>query len=62
MIEAIFTVHGVGLLAWESIARSDFEVMQAIVLILACIFIALTLVADLLNAFLDPRIRVTESG
>lgn len=62
VIEAIFTVHGVGLLAWESIARSDFEVMQAVVLILACIFIALTLVADLLNAFLDPRIRVTESG
>jgi peptide/nickel transport system permease protein len=32
--------------------------MQAIVLVLACIFIVLTFLADMLNAFLDPRIRV----
>jgi len=32
--------------------------MQAIVLILSMIYILLTFLADLLNAFLDPRIRV----
>ncbi len=32
--------------------------MQAIVLILACFYILLTYLADMLNAFLDPRIRV----
>ncbi len=32
--------------------------MQAIVLILAMIYILLTLGADLLNALIDPRIRV----
>ena len=30
----------------------------AIVLILACIYVVLTLLADMLNAVLDPRIRV----
>ena len=42
----------------ESIARSDFPTVQAIVLILSLFYIVLTFLADLLNAFLDPRIRV----
>ena len=54
----IFSINGLGRLAWQSIERSDFAVMQAIVLILACFYIMLTFLADLLNAFLDPRIRV----
>ena len=40
-----------------NIARNDFPVVQAIVLVLAMIYIGLTLAADLLNAFLDPRLR-----
>src|SRR5712675_2235217 len=56
VIESVFALHGVGYLGLESISRADFPVVQAIVLILAAIYIVLTLVADLLNAFLDPRI------
>jgi len=58
VIETIFALHGVGYLAMESIARSDFPTVQAIVLILSLFYIVLTFLADLLNAFLDPRIRV----
>jgi len=58
VIETIFALHGLGFLAWESITRADVPVVQAIVLILSCVFIMLTLLADLLNAYLDPRIRV----
>jgi len=58
VIEAVFSLHGLGYLAWEAIARNDYPVMQAIVLILAMIYILLTLGADLLNALIDPRIRV----
>jgi peptide/nickel transport system permease protein len=57
VIEAVFSLQGLGQLAWESIARNDFPVVQAIVLVLAMIYIGLTLAADLLNAFLDPRLR-----
>ncbi|QRE73547.1 ABC transporter permease [Methylobacterium aquaticum] len=57
VIEAVFSLQGLGQLAWESIARNDFPVVQAIVLVLAMIYIALTLAADLLNALLDPRLR-----
>jgi peptide/nickel transport system permease protein len=57
VIEQVFALHGVGYLAWESISKNDYPVVQAVVLVLACIYVLLTLIADLLNAFLDPRLR-----
>jgi peptide/nickel transport system permease protein len=58
VIETIFNINGLGFLAWESIQRADLPVMQAIVLVLSIFYILLTFVSDLVNAFLDPRIRV----
>ena len=58
IIESIFALHGIGQLAWESIARADFPTMQAIVLVLSLIYVGLNLIGDLINAWLDPRIRV----
>ena len=57
VIETVFALHGVGYLGWESIAKNDFPVVQAVVLVLAVIYIGLTLLADILNALLDPRLR-----
>jgi len=57
VIESVFSLPGVGFLAWESISKNDFPVVQAVVLLLAVVYIALTLFADLLNAALDPRLR-----
>ncbi len=57
VIESVFSLPGLGFLAWESISKNDFPVVQAVVLLLAVIYIALTLFADLLNAALDPRLR-----
>ncbi len=58
VVESVFALNGVGLLAWNAIQRSDFPVVQAIVLIVAFLFVVLNLLADLINALLDPRIRV----
>ena len=58
VIETIFAINGLGFLAWESIQRADLPMMQAIVLVLSVFYILLTLLADMLNAWLDPRIRV----
>ena len=58
VIETIFAINGLGFLAWESIQRADLPMMQAIVLVLSIIYIVLTFLADMLNAWLDPRIRV----
>lgn len=59
VIETIFSLKGLGYLAWESIQRSDIEVIQAILLVISVTYAILTLVADLINAALDPRIRIS---
>lgn len=59
VIESIFALHGAGYLAWESIGRLDLPVIQAIVLVFSLFYIVLTFLSDLLNAWLDPRIRVS---
>ena len=58
VIETIFAMHGVGYLAWQSISQNDYPVVQAIVLTVSSIYVVLTLVADLLNGAIDPRIRI----
>ena len=58
VVESVFALHGIGYLAWESIGRSDLPVVQAIVLLLSMIYVFLTFLSDILNAVLDPRIRM----
>jgi peptide/nickel transport system permease protein len=58
VIETVFSLKGVGYLAWQSIQRADIEVIQAILLVIAAAYALLTLLADVLNAALDPRIRI----
>jgi len=57
VIETVFALQGIGYLAWESISRRDFPVVQGILLVVALFYVVLTLLTDLLNAWLDPRIR-----
>ncbi|MCG8354042.1 MAG: ABC transporter permease [Kiloniellales bacterium] len=59
VVESVFALQGAGRLAWESITRGDLPTVQAIILIFSIAYVVLTLLADLLNAWLDPRIRVT---
>jgi peptide/nickel transport system permease protein len=58
VIETIFALDGLGYLAYQSISHLDIPVTQSIVALLAFVYVGLTLVADLANAWLDPRIRV----
>ncbi len=58
IVETVFALNGIGLLAYESILRSDFPVVQSILVFVSLAYIALTLASDLINARLDPRIRL----
>ncbi len=55
--ETIFAWPGVGRLAVQSIFVRDYPVVQAGVLVLALVFVAINLLVDLLYGALDPRIR-----
>lgn len=58
IVEAIFSLNGIGSLAYESIRRADFPIVQSILFMLSFSYVLLTLLADLVNARLDPRIRL----
>jgi peptide/nickel transport system permease protein len=57
VIESIFALPGIGQALLQSINNRDILVIEAIVLVLATIVVLANLVADLLYAVLDPRIR-----
>ncbi|ABM60428.1 ABC transporter permease [Verminephrobacter eiseniae] len=58
VIESVYSMQGLGQLAWDAISRNDYPVVQAVVLIIAMFYIGLTFLADVINALLDPRIRI----
>nr|WP_235915811.1 ABC transporter permease [Thalassovita mangrovi] len=57
VVESIFALYGAGYLAWESIGRNDLPTVQALILIFSMFYIVFTFLADVLNAWLDPRMR-----
>jgi len=57
--ESVFALNGLGRLALESIIGADIPTVQMLVFVFAVTFIVLNFLADLLNAWLDPRIRLT---
>jgi len=58
IVETVFALDGLGYLAYQSILFKDYPVMQLIVLLLSILYVLLTLASDIVNAWLDPRIRV----
>lgn len=59
VVESVFALPGTGMLVWEAIDKRDLPMVQAILLLFSAFYIVVTLLADLLNAWLDPRIRVS---
>jgi peptide/nickel transport system permease protein len=55
--ETVFTWPGVGLLVVDAVRSRDFQVVQAVVIMFAGIFILCNLLVDIAYAYLDPRIR-----
>lgn len=55
--ESLFSFPGLGRLLLFAIQRQDLPLIQATTLLLVCIFSVSNLVADILYAWLNPRIR-----
>lgn len=56
VIEMIFALPGLGQLMALSISSRDIVVMQALVLLIALVYIVINLCIDLLYRFVDPRV------
>ena len=59
IVETIFNIPGLGSFMVTGLDRRDFAVVQASVLFAATVFIAVSLLLDLITSALDPRVAVT---
>lgn len=57
VVETVFSWPGLGLLVFEAVIVRDFQVVRAVVIVVAVAFVMLNLMVDILYAYLDPRIR-----
>lgn len=57
IVEQIFALPGLGTFILSAITQRDYTTVQACVLIVAVLVVAVNLATDLLYAYLDPRIR-----
>lgn len=57
IVEVLFNYQGIGSLTYEAARQKDLPLLTAGVLIVGIVYLVVTLVADLLYALLNPRIR-----
>ncbi|MET3288790.1 UNVERIFIED_CONTAM: peptide/nickel transport system permease protein [Brevibacillus sp. OAP136] len=55
--EMVFNIPGIGKLVINSVLRRDYAVIQGTVLMVACAYVLINLIVDLLYAVIDPRVR-----
>lgn len=61
IVETIFAWPGLGSLVVSAVEARDLTVLQAAVAVVACAYVVLNLIADLLVAVVDPRVRLAGS-
>jgi len=57
ILEQIYSLPGLGRLIVDAIFTRDYPVVQAIVVLMACVYVLVNLAIDVLYAWVDPRIR-----
>ncbi len=57
LVEAVFTLPGVGKLLVDGIFARDYPLVQSTMFMIATMFVAVNLFTDIAYAFFDPRIR-----
>ncbi len=55
--EIVFARPGIGKLIFDSVMNRNYPVVMGAVLVTTTFLVISTLIADLINAVLDPRIR-----
>jgi len=57
LTETVFNIQGIGRFAYDAIVRFDLPVIQGTVLFGAFFIVIMSLIVDILYAFIDPRVR-----
>jgi ABC-type dipeptide/oligopeptide/nickel transport system permease component len=57
IVEQVFAYPGLGRLVYQSISNRDVAVVQAFVILISLVVLAINLAVDLIYTLLDPRVR-----
>ena len=57
LTEQVFSIPGFGKLVVDAVFNRDYPVVQGVVLVTACLYILLNLLADVLYVVINPRLR-----
>jgi peptide/nickel transport system permease protein len=57
VVEYLFSYPGIGSALVDAVANRDYPVIQALVLIMASVYVVLNLIADILTILITPRLR-----
>ena len=57
IVESVFALPGIGRLLLGAIFTRDLIILQGVVLCVACGYVLMNFIVDMLYAVLDPRIR-----
>ena len=58
IVEVIFNYNGLGRVMYQAAQQKDFPLLQSAVLIVGCVYLIATLIADILYSVLNPRVRL----
>jgi peptide/nickel transport system permease protein len=56
--ESVFGLPGVGRYVLDAIRNRDYPVVQAVIILIAAIYVVLNLIVDLIYGWVDPRVRI----
>jgi peptide/nickel transport system permease protein len=60
IVETVFGWPGIGRLAFDAVRYRDFPLLQAIVVLVAISVVVVSLIFDVINGLLDPRVRLSK--
>lgn len=60
--EQVFGIPGLGTLAWSAILQDDLPMLEGVILVIGLVIVVMTILTDILYAWLDPRVSLSTAG
>ncbi|MHB1784406.1 MAG: ABC transporter permease [Acidimicrobiales bacterium] len=60
--EQVFGIPGLGTLAWNAILQNDLPMLEGVVLVIGVVIVVMTILTDIVYAWLDPRVSLSHDG
>lgn len=60
--EQVFGIPGLGTLAWTAVLQNDLPMLEGVIVVIGAVIVVMTILADLVYAWLDPRVNLAQTG